>query len=194
MKTENLEKFLNKVGRKVVSKSKENLNRSKGSTKLASTIKYKIVESGGSLDVAFSMADYGTFVDKGVKGKGGTIPNGKYKGSWNGRRHYITNEGKRKDSPYKFGSGRGRKGGLRKGIASFVRKKGLQPRTKGGKYMSPKGLIYVISRNIYIRGIHGISFFQKALGIGMKGYAEGVSKAIAKDIQADIEEQNKQNK
>ena len=194
MKQDNLEKFLNKVGRKVVSKSKENLNRSKGSTKLASTIKYKIVESGGSLDVAFSMADYGTFVDKGVKGKGGTIPNGKYKGSWNGRRHYITNEGKRKDSPYKFGSGRGRKGGLRKGIASFVRKKGLQPRTKGGKYMSPKGLIYVISRNIYIRGIHGISFFQKALGIGMKGYAEGVSKAIAKDIQADIEEQNKQNK
>ena len=194
MKQDNLEKFLNKVGRKVVSKSKENLNRSKGSTKLASTIKYKIVEAGGSLDVAFSMADYGTFVDKGVKGKGGTIPNGKYKGSWNGRRHYITNEGKRKDSPYKFGSGRGRKGGLRKGIASFVRKKGLQPRTKGGKYMSPKGLIYVISRNIYIRGIHGISFFQKALGIGMKGYAEGVSKAIAKDIQADIEEQNKQKK
>tara|TARA_R110000851_G_scaffold42062_2_gene104930 strand:+ start:136 stop:720 length:585 start_codon:yes stop_codon:yes gene_type:complete len=194
MKQDNLEKFLNKVGRKVVSKSKENLNRSKGSTKLASTIKYKIVESGGSLDVAFSMADYGTFVDKGVKGKGGTIPNGKYKGSWNGRRHYITNEGKRKDSPYKFGSGRGRKGGLRKGIASFVRKKGIQPRTKGGKYASPKGLIYVISRNIYIRGIHGISFFQKALGIGMKGYAEGVSKAIAKDIQADIEEQNKQKK
>ena len=42
MKQDNLEKFLNKVGRKVVSKSKENLNRSKGSTKLASTIKYKI--------------------------------------------------------------------------------------------------------------------------------------------------------
>ena len=33
-----------------------------------------------------------------------------------------------------------RKGGMSKGIGSFIKKKGLQPRSEGGQYMSPKGL------------------------------------------------------
>jgi hypothetical protein len=193
MKTKNLRKYLDKVGRRVVSQAKTNLKRSgKGSGKLVRSIKYKIVKlPTGSLDIKFSMADYGTFVDKGVKGKGGDIPSGKYKGSWGGRRYYTTHEGKRKDSPYKFGRKTGKKGGLRKGIASFIRKKGLQPRGKGGQYMTTKGLIYLISRNIYIRGIHGISFFQKSLMVGMKGYAKGVADAIAKDIKDNIKDNKK---
>ena len=59
--------------------------------------------------------------------------------------------------------------------------------------MSPKGLNYLIRRNIWIRGIHGISFFQNAFGKGMKKYSSGLAKAIAKDI-ADNMNKNKNKK
>jgi hypothetical protein len=181
--TKNLERFLNSYGKEIVKRAKSNLkNAGKGGGKLEKSIKSKVVKVGDGFILKWEMADYGTFQDKGVKGKGGKIG----KKSIGGRRYYTTWEGKRKDSPYKFGSGRGKKGGLRKGIASFVRKKGLQPRSKGGKYMTPKGLIYLISRSIYIRGIHGVSFFQNSLMLGMKTFAKRYAAAIKKDIEDNL--------
>tara|TARA_R110001583_G_scaffold3025_1_gene20373 strand:+ start:2118 stop:2681 length:564 start_codon:yes stop_codon:yes gene_type:complete len=180
MKTKNVERYLNSFGKKVVSGAKKRLAAAgKGGGKLENSIKFKVMPD---LSVQFSMADYGTFVDKGVKGAGGKIPNGKYKGSWGGRRHYTTWEGKRKDSPYKYGTGTGKKGGLSDGIGSFIRKKGLQPRSEGGQFMSTAGLKYLIIRNIWIRGIHGISFFQKPLGIGMQDYGKKFLAALSEDI------------
>ena len=55
-------------------------------------------------------------------------------------------------------------------------------------------LAFLIARKIKRDGLKGLSFFQKPLRLGMKNYASQVSQAVAKDIQADIEEQNKQNK
>ena len=186
-KTKNVERFLNSFGKEVVKKAKSNLQRAgKGGGKLEKSIESKVVKVGDGFTLKWSMADYGTFQDKGVKGKGGKIG----KKSIGGRRYYTTWQGKRKDSPYKFGSGRGKKGGLRKGIASFVRKKGLQPRSKGGKYMTPKGLIYLISRSIYIRGIHGVSFFQNSLMLGMKTFKARYGAAVAKDIADALRAKN----
>ena len=178
-----IQKYLNSFGREVIKNAKSNLKSAgKGGGKLEKSLKFRVLPNPDGYTVEFTMADYGTFVDKGVKGKGGEIPNGKYKGKWGGRRHYQTWEGQRKDSPYKFGSGSGPKDGLRKGIASFIRKRGLQPRSEGGQYMSTKGLIYLISRNIYIRGIHGISFFQKPLGDAYKEFNLGFLGALKEDI------------
>jgi hypothetical protein len=191
METKNVERYLKSFGQEVISGAKKNLSSAgKGGGNLEKSLDFKVVPTSDGFVVEFLMADYGTFVDKGVKGKGGEIPHGKYKGSWGGRRHYITWEGKRKDSPFKFGSGTGKKGGLRTGIASFVRKKGLQPRSKGGQYISPKGLVYLISRNIFIRGIHGISFFQKPLGLAMKDSGEKLLKALTQDIIDSLKDIN----
>ena len=132
------------------------------------------------------MADYGTFQDKGVKGVGGEIKSGKHKGSWSGRRHFITWEGKRKDSPYKYGSGKGKKNGIYKGIGSFIKKKGLQPRSEGGQYMSTLGLKIAIVKVIWTKGIHGISFFQKSLMLGMQDFYEEAAKAMAEDLKEQI--------
>ena len=137
--------------------------------------------------VQFYMADYGTFVDKGVKGAGGRIKSGEHKGSYGGRRHYITWEGKRKDSPYKFGSGRS-SGSIYKGIGSFIRKKGLQPRSEGGQYMTTAGLKIAIVKVLWVKGIHGISFFQKSLMRGMKNFAENYGKALGEDILESIKQ------
>ena len=179
-----IENYLNIVGGNVVKQARANLRKAgKGGGKLEGSIKAIVKPTNTGYVVQFMMADYGTFVDKGVKGKGGEIPNGKYKGNWGGRRWYIDYKGKRQDSPYKFGRGTGKKGGLTKGIASWTRKKGLQPRSEGGQFMSPKGLNYVIRRNIWIRGIHGISFFQKPLGLAIQSIeGSGMLDAIKQEI------------
>ena len=126
------------------------------------------------------MADYGTFVDKGVKGTGGTIKTGDNAGTWGGRRHFVNFNGKRQDSPYKYGRGTGAKGGLTRGIASFIRKKNLQPRDEKGRFLSPKGLRTAIVRTIWIKGIHGISFFQSAL-------RKSISNVLGSDMLQAIE-------
>jgi hypothetical protein len=183
MSLKNLENYLNSFGKQVVKDAKSNLSKAgKGGGNLEKSIKFNVVKNGDVLDVEFSMADYGTFQDKGVKGAGGTIKSGKHKGSWGGRRHYITWEGKRKDSPYKFGSGKGKKNGIYKGIGSFIRKKGLQPRSEGGQYMTTTGLKIAIVKVLWIKGMHGVSFFQKSLQLGMEDFAENYGKALGEDI------------
>ena len=106
-----IENYLNIVGGNVVKQARANLRKAgKGGGKLEGSIKAIVKPTNTGYVVQFMMADYGTFVDKGVKGKGGEIPNGKYKGNWGGRRWYIDYKGKRQDSPYKFGRGTGKKG------------------------------------------------------------------------------------
>tara|TARA_R110000824_G_scaffold12336_1_gene54178 strand:+ start:130 stop:708 length:579 start_codon:yes stop_codon:yes gene_type:complete len=182
-KSKNVDRFLKSFGEEVVKRAKKNLVAAgKGGGKLERSIKSKIVKFTKGFILQWEMANYGEFQDKGVKGKGGKIG----KKSIGGRRYYTTWEGKRKDSPYKFGSGRGKKGGLRKGIASFIRKKGLQPRSKGGQYMSTKSLVFLFSRSVYIRGIHGVSFFQNSLMLGMKTFRSRYADAVAKDIADNL--------
>lgn len=187
-----VENFLNSFGKEVVTDAKGFLQKDKGQTKLANTINFNLKEAGDYFIVEFSMADYGTFVDKGVRGAGGKIPNGKYKGSWGGKRFYRTYKGKKKQSPYKFGSGTGPKGGLTKALDKWIIKKGIAPRDKEGKFMSRKAIKFLMARAIYIRGIHGISFFQKALEIGFSKsrFSKGILKAIKQDIIDNLTKAN----
>ena len=187
MDATNIERYLNSFGKKVVEGAKENLRKAgKGGGNLEKSIDFKVDTDANGFAVRFLMADYGTFVDKGVKGAGGTIKSGEHKGTWGGRRWYKTWEGKRKDSPYKFGSGKGKKNGIYKGIGSFIRKKGLQPRSEGGQFMTTVGLKIAIVKVLWVKGIHGISFFQKPLGLQMENFGEEFLKALAQDIKDSI--------
>lgn len=180
----NVERYLESVGRRFVKRAKKNLSSAgKGGGKLQNSIKAEVKTTNDGYSLQFFMTDYGTFVDKGVKGTGGTIKSGVHEGTWSGRRWFVNYKGKRKDSPYKYGRGTGPKGGLTKGIASFIRKKGLQPRDDKGRYLSPQGLKTAIVRTIWIKGIHGISFFQKPLG---QAIAEVGSEEMLNDIKLDI--------
>ena len=183
MKTTNVEKYLKSFGQEVVRGAKANLQSAgKGGGNLENSLDFKVKPDGNGFILQFLMADYGTFVDKGVKGAGGTIKSGKHKGTWGGRRYYTTWEGQRKDSPYKYGSGKGKKNGIYKGIGSFIKKKGLQPRSEGGQYMTTVGLKIAIVKVLWIKGIHGISFFQQPLGLAMKDSGEKLLEAMTKDI------------
>jgi len=184
----NIERYLTSWGKEVIKKAKRNLqDGGKGGGNLEKSLKAVVKESpNGSMSVEFMMADYGTFVDKGVKGAGGEIKTGKHAGQWGGRRWFINYKGKRQDSPYKYGTGTGAKGGMSKGIGSFIKKKGLQPRNEKGQYQSPLGLKIAIMKVIWTKGIHGISFFQNSLMLGIGTLKENLGKEIADGLIEDI--------
>mgnify|MGYP003659264745 FL=1 len=180
----NIENYLKSVGKQFVKESRKILkSKGKGGGKLEKSIQAKVKKTSDGYSLQFFMEDYGTFVDKGVRGAGGTIKTGDHAGTWGGKRFYITWQGKKKQSPYKYGTGTGKSGGLTKGIGSFIKKKNLQPRSAGGQYMSPKGLRSAIVRVIWIKGIHGISFFQKPLGQAVNSILDSdMLGAIKEDI------------
>lgn len=182
MDTKNIEKELNSFGRQVIRDSKKNLlSGGKGGGNLEESLDFKVVPNNDGFTVEFTMADYGAFVDKGVKGAGGTIKTGKHAGTYGGRRHYQTWEGKRKDSPFQYGSGKG-SGSIYTGIGKFIKKKGLQPRSKGGQFQTTLGLKIAIVKVLWTKGIHGISFFQKSLNLGMKKIRKELLGAVEADI------------
>ena len=178
----NITRMLNSFGKEVVLRAKKNLSSAgKGGGKLEKSINFNVTAEADGFVVRFSMTPYGKFVDKGVKGAGGKIKSGEHEGSYGGRRHYITWKGKRKDSPYKFGSGKS-SGSIYKGIGSFIKKKGLQPRSEGGQYMTTAGLKIAIVKVLWIKGIHGISFFQNSLMLGMKHFGTELLQGVKEDI------------
>lgn len=182
----NIKNYLKSWAEEVIKTAKKNLRSGgKGGGDLENSLDYTITEQGENLDISFFMNDYGTFVDKGVKGAGGEIKTGKHKGKYGGRRWFITHEGNRKDSPYQFGSGKS-SGSIYKGIGSFIRKKGLQPRSEGGQYMTTKGLKIAIVKVLWVKGIHGISFFQNSLMLGMKNFKTELGKIITEDFTTEI--------
>ena len=182
LKPEQLKIYLEKVADEILRDSRERLSRAgKGGGSLEQSLEAKV---SPELDVIeFYMREYGKFVDKGVKGAGGKIKSGRHEGNWGGRRHYITYQGTRKDSPYRFGSGKSRKyGKISTGIGKFIRRRGIQPRDEGGRYMTTAGLKRAIIKVLWVKGIHGISFFQKPLGAAWNKFGSGFLQAFKADF------------
>jgi len=48
--------------------------------------------------------------------------------------------------------------------------------------MTRSSLKFAIAKSIYIKGIEGISFFQKPLGLELRGFSAEVGKAVKQDI------------
>ncbi len=128
--------------KRVQQQSKSNLSKKqkKDTGELYDSIGYELKVSKNSFRLAFTMEDYGPYVDKGVKGK--------------------TSSSKAPNSPFKFGTGTGRKGGLTDGILGWVKRKRLQFKQRGtGKFLSYKSTAFLITRSIYNKGIETTNFF-----------------------------------
>ena len=158
----------------VIKESKDNLKRTghNNTSALANSIKGEIVTENGFTIVGFTMANYGTFVDKGVKGK--------------------TSSNKAPNSPFKFGSGSGQKGGLTAGIKKWVRQKGFQFRSKEegskGRFLSYDSTAYLITRSIFNKGIKPSLFFTKPFEAGYKKYIDvDLLKAFGQDVETMVD-------
>jgi len=158
----------------VIRESKDNLKRTghNNTSALANSIKGEIVTEDGFTIVGFTMANYGAFVDKGVKGK--------------------TSSNKAPNSPFKFGSGSGQKGGLTAGIKKWVKQKGFQFRSKEegskGRFLSYDSTAYLITRSIFNKGIKPSLFFTKPFEAGYKKYIDvDLLKAFGQDVETMVD-------
>jgi len=131
-------------GKRIVKQSRANLTRKgkKDTSDLYNSISYELEVHKNSFSLSFMMTDYGIFVDKGVKGK--------------------TSSNRAPKSPFKFGTGTGKSGGLTNGINGWVKRKRIQFRdNKTGKFMSYQSTAFLITRSIWNKGLETTEFFTR---------------------------------
>ena len=159
---------IDKFKRYVIAKSKLNLKEQDRnvSSKLYNSIGGESISSKNSIRLAFEMEDYGTFQDLGVKGK--------------------RSSAKAPNSPYKFGSGTGKKGGLTEGINKWVRARRFQFRDKKGQFLSFESTAFLITRSIYNKGIKPSFFFTKPFEKAFERLPDDIIEAYGLDVESLI--------
>ena len=166
----NLNYALEQYAKYVIQQARTNLTKDKkGGGNLYNSLSYDILENTDEFLVDFLMEDYGIFVDKGVKGKTSTYP-----------------ETQAALSQFQYGSGTGPKGGLRKGIDGWLRKKRFQWRDEKGRFMSYQTMTYLISRSIYNKGLKANLFFTKPFEKGIEKLSQELYAGFVKDVDNSI--------
>ena len=140
--------------------------------------------SGIKFKMDFGNADdYWVFVDQGVKGAGGFSGSGRMRGG---------------TTDFRFGTGTGPKGGLRRAIRRWIDIKGIKGRiqkdwknNKGaGRFITKDSLVFLISRSIYQRGLERTLFISKPYDDMIGDLNAEIAEAFAVDIDNSIELEN----
>ena len=167
MKFKNTEELINKFRSYVIQQARSNLTKGgkNVSSKLYQSLKSEVLTENTYSLVNFEMESYGAYQDLGIKGK--------------------SKSNKAPNSPFKFGSGKGKKGGLTDGINKWVKAKGIQYRDKKtGKFLSYQSTAFIITRSIYQTGIRPSLFFTKPWEVAKNKY---LGSELIKAYKADIE-------
>lgn len=168
-----VEKALREFGGYLVKESRKNLTRkSSNDTKsLYNSLRYEVKESKNSFEFSFIMEEHGKFQDKGVKGK--------------------TSSSKAPNSPYRFGTGTGKKGGLTNAIDKWVRRKRFQFTNKKGRFLSYEQTAFIVARSIYNKGISPKYFYSRPFELGFKRLPKDITEAYALDLDNFFDFTNK---
>ena len=170
MDFKNVDEVLNAYAEYVVDSAKKNLvDERKSLGDLYKSVSYKYEKSQDLFLLDFLMEDYGTFVDKGVRGKTSTYP-----------------ETSAALSQFQYGSGNFPKYGLRDGIKGWLEKKRFQWRDERGRFMSYETMTYLISRSIYNKGLKANLFFTTPFELGLQNLPKQLTDAFSLDIENAI--------
>jgi len=153
----------------VVQQSRSNLSKggSNASGSLYKSIKPNVIVEKDAFIVQFSMEDYGVFQDQGVKGT-------------------ESSYGSSSNSPFRFGTGSGRKGGLTDGIQNWVKLKKFRWRDKRGRYMSYNSISYIIINSIWRKGLRARFFFTTPFDKGIQRFGDQFLNAFLLDTEKNI--------
>jgi len=135
--------------------------------KLFKSLDGTVKEMKNSIFVEFEMEEYGYYQDRGVRGAKSSYPEiGRY------------------GTLARFGSGKGKKGGLSKGIKEWVRAKRFQFRDKKtGRFMSYDSTAFLITRSVYNKGIKPSLFFTKPFEQGFKKLPDELVEKFGLDVE-----------
>lgn len=137
------------------------------SKKLYDSLKSKTKVNPNSIENYIEMEEYGQYLDLGVKGK--------------------VSSAKAPNSPFKYGSGTGRKGGLTEGIRGWVKARRFQFRNReNGKFMSFEQTAQLITRSIYLKGTKPTLFFSKPFEKGFERLPDELIEAYGLDLESFI--------
>lgn len=159
-------KALDRFVKHVTSRAKANLTNGDRnvSKRLYNSIKGEITINSERTTVKFFMEKYGDFQDQGVKGKNSSA--------------------KAPNSPFKFGSGRGKAGGLTKSIEKWVEARRFQFKDrKSGKFMSYRATAFLITRSIYSKGLKPTLFFTKPYQAALKNLPDELAKEYGLEVK-----------
>jgi hypothetical protein len=152
-RAERIQSVLDKFGKYVVQQARANLTRQNRnvSKELYNSIQWnaEASKSGESFTASLSMLDYGQYQDKGVRGK-------------------IASPINTRESPFRFGTGTGQKGGLTAAIQKWVRSRRIQFRQENGRFMSYDSTAFLVARSIYRKGIPATFFYSRPFNIAFK--------------------------
>ena len=146
---------LDKFGKSVIKQSRTQLSKKdkNASKKLYNSLDYNLKVSKNSFELSFEMEDYGKFIDKGVKGVGGTKADGT---KWKQKR--VTN------NDYKYKTKRP----PAKAFSEWTVRRGIAPRNKAGQFTSRKGLMFAIANSVYHTGLETTNFFTRPFEVAFK--------------------------
>ena len=161
---EEVQEVIDKFRKYVVQQSRSNLTKQKknASKSLYNSVKGISKVNPNSISLYFEMEEHGIYQDKGVKGK--------------------TSSTKAPNSPFKFGSGTGKKGGLTNGIQKWVKQKRFQFRDEQGRFMSYNSTAFLITRSIYNKGLKPSMFFTKPFDKAFANLPKELVEAYGIDI------------
>lgn len=170
-----LETYLMSLGKQVMNRAKAGLQKAGKQGDLENSIQWTLKRTADGYEVFWSMNYYGAFIDKGVSGN-------------EIKRSFTNYQGLTLASP---GTGYTTKQPPPEPLEKWIKMKGLKGRDKkSGRYISHRSLAFLIGRKIKRDGIPSIMFFQKPLGLAMKGFESQVKVAMSKDLEATIRNKN----
>ena len=161
-----LQKYLDNFGKYIVQQSRTNLTKKgkKDTGDLYKSIGYDLKVLKSSFSLSFKMSDYGKFVDKGVKG--------------------VSSSSKAPNSPFKFGTGSGKSGGLTNGINGWVKRKRIQFKNRGnGQFMTYEQTAYLIRNSIWNKGLQTTNFFERPFELAFKKLPDEVVEAYGLEVE-----------
>lgn len=169
MENKNVNKALDEFGKSVIGRAKSNLKKGgkygshDTSGQLSNSLSYKVKATERSINFDFYAQDYWKYLDAGVQGKVSGL--------------------KAPNSPYKFGSGTGKKGGLRASIDRWAVRKGLGgTRGANGRFTTRKEMVSAISRSIYLKGTTETKFFRNAYEQSFKELDNNIVEKFGLDL------------
>ena len=175
VKYEGVERYIKSYAEYIIRQARKRLKNKDVTGQLSSSLHYKFypTEKGYVLEFRSSAvgADGKPFADYVSKGVGGT----------KGTRTYITIEGERKTSPYKFKSGK-ENAPPPSLLRDWAKSRGLKGRDKLGRFITDDSFGFALSRGIQKKGVPAASFYTQPISWSFNLFKKELQKELKLDV------------